>query len=184
MIDIFVKPLQVAAKPGLCSPGARHGGQISFLGTAWGYFPAGVWGMWFLQLNHTEVGTGDLQPLPHTVLLLSTWLLCLVISLSLVIVQSEGAEQSRVTDEPSLSPGLSGMAQGSLCLGHAKCLGVGSSPTVCSGFWGVLGQWEACGDPGQCCPCLGERLDGFQGSSLFKDVSRGCWALPGATPEL
>lgn len=72
--------------------------------------------------------------------------------------------------------------QGSLCPSHTKHLGIGSSPTVCSGFWSVLGQWEACGDPGKCCPCLGEGLDGFQGSSLFKD-GRGRQALPGATPQ-
>lgn len=93
-------------------------------------------------------------------------------------------EQSRVADEPSLSPGPSGMAQGSLCLSPAKCLGVGSSPTVCAGFWGVPGQWEACGDPGKCCRCLRDGLDGFQRSNVFNKDSWGCWALPGATPQL
>lgn len=79
-----------------------------------------------------------------------------------------------MTDETSLSPGPSGMAQGSLCPSHAKECGMG--------FWSVLGQWEACGDPWKGCLCLWEGLDGFQGSSLFKD-SRGCQALPGATPQ-
>lgn len=138
--------------------------------------------MWFSQLNHTEVGTGDLQPLPNTVLLLPPS--CCAWSSPCVLLLYSQRERSRVTDEPSLSPGPSGMAQGSLCPGPAKCLGVGSSPTVCAGFWGVLGQWEVCGDPGKCCPCLGEGLDGFQRSSLFNKDGRGCQALPGATPQL
>lgn len=117
---MFVKPLQVAAKPeqGLCSPGARTGCKISSLSTAWGYFPARVWGVWFSQLNHTgEVGTGDLQPLlmppqhcppPCHPVVVPGYLL---VSRYCVV----RGDQSRVTDEPSSSPGSLGMAQGRLC---------------------------------------------------------------------
>lgn len=77
----------------------------------------GVWGVWFSQLNRAEVGTGNLQPLLMSPQHCPPPCHPVVVPGHLLVSRycTVRGEQSRVTDEPSSSPGPLGMAQGRLC---------------------------------------------------------------------